>query len=134
MESNTAYPNKDELAGRGARQPDYALKNSALVRLAKAQIGPRANLLQEIVATAQSICGAESAGTVDSRCLDINVFRLLRHFKLRSPSQTCKSLRNSQSKVMDGPSFRITCAPMHLFPADLWKFHLDMPPLPTTSS
>jgi len=73
MERSSPYADNDELANRGTRQPDYASENSALVRLAKAQTGPRADLLQEIAATALSVCGAGSSGislvegTEDSR-------------------------------------------------------------------
>ncbi|MFL9898933.1 hybrid sensor histidine kinase/response regulator [Paraburkholderia fungorum] len=62
MESNRAPASNDELANRTARQPDYALENRALVRLAKAQTGPKTNLLQEIAETALSVCNAGSAG------------------------------------------------------------------------
>lgn len=44
--------NNDELANRAARQPDYALENLALVRLAIARMGPKAKLLQEIAEAA----------------------------------------------------------------------------------
>jgi signal transduction histidine kinase/ActR/RegA family two-component response regulator len=62
MESNRAPASNDELANRTARQPDYALENRALVRLAKAQTGAKANLLQEIAEAALSVCNAGSAG------------------------------------------------------------------------
>ncbi|MFM0169141.1 histidine kinase dimerization/phospho-acceptor domain-containing protein [Paraburkholderia sediminicola] len=62
MERISPYANNDELANRETRRPDYASENSALVRLAKAQTGPKADLLQEIAATALLVCGAGSAG------------------------------------------------------------------------
>lgn len=62
MERNRAQGNNDELARRPRRPPDYASENSALVRVAKAQIGPKAELLQEIAEAALSACQAGSAG------------------------------------------------------------------------
>ncbi|MFM0334811.1 hybrid sensor histidine kinase/response regulator [Paraburkholderia strydomiana] len=54
--------NTGELARRPARAPDYAAENQALVALARAQAGSRADLLQAIADTALSLCPAGSAG------------------------------------------------------------------------
>ncbi|CAD6561990.1 Sensor histidine kinase RcsC [Paraburkholderia hiiakae] len=62
MESNRAPADNDELANRPARQPDYAAENKALVRLARAQTGPKTNLWQEIAEAALAVCEAGSAG------------------------------------------------------------------------
>ena len=62
MESNRALTDNDELAKRPARQPDYAAENQALVRLAKAQTGPKTSLWQEIAEAALAVCEAGSAG------------------------------------------------------------------------
>jgi signal transduction histidine kinase/CheY-like chemotaxis protein len=62
MERSRTPTDNDQLASRTARQPDYALENSALVRLARAQAGPKADLLQEIADVALSVCNAGSAG------------------------------------------------------------------------
>ncbi|RFU44493.1 response regulator [Paraburkholderia sp. DHOC27] len=62
MERNRAPYDSDVLSSRAMREPDYALENAALVRLARAQTGPRANLLDEIAQTALLICQAGSAG------------------------------------------------------------------------
>ncbi|MFM0390969.1 hybrid sensor histidine kinase/response regulator [Paraburkholderia phytofirmans] len=50
------------LGSRRAREPDYAAENNALVRLAKAQMGAKANLLEQIAEAALSVCDAGSAG------------------------------------------------------------------------
>ncbi|MGB8419608.1 ATP-binding protein [Paraburkholderia sp.] len=52
----------DLLGSRRAREPDYAAENNALVRLAKAQMGAKANLLEQIAEAALSVCDAGSAG------------------------------------------------------------------------
>jgi signal transduction histidine kinase/CheY-like chemotaxis protein len=62
MGTNLVPGNNDELANRPARQPDYASENSALVRLARAQTGPKSNLLHEVAEAALSVCNAGSAG------------------------------------------------------------------------
>jgi signal transduction histidine kinase/ActR/RegA family two-component response regulator len=62
MESNRALTDNDELADRPARQPDYAAENKALVRLARAQTGPKTSLWQEIAEVALAVCEAGSAG------------------------------------------------------------------------
>lgn len=62
MKSQRALTDNDELAKRPARQPDYAAENSALVRLAKAQAGPKTVLWQEIADAALTVCEAGSAG------------------------------------------------------------------------
>ncbi|MCC8405795.1 hypothetical protein LJ655_28730 [Paraburkholderia sp. MMS20-SJTN17] len=88
MESNHALADNDEFANRPARQPDYASESAGLVRLAAAQMGPRANLLQEIADVALSVCNAGSAGislvegTGDSR-----------HFRWLAVAGRCADLR-----------------------------------------
>jgi hypothetical protein len=62
MERNRALYGSDELPSRPARQPDHAAEIAALMRLAAAQTGPRASLLEEISQTALSLCSAGSAG------------------------------------------------------------------------
>lgn len=62
MERNRALDGRDELSSRPARQPDHAAENSALVRLAAAQTGPRENLLHAIAQSALALCDAGSAG------------------------------------------------------------------------
>jgi signal transduction histidine kinase/ActR/RegA family two-component response regulator len=51
-----------ELARRPARAPDYIAENHALVALARAQSGSRADLLQAVADAAMSLCCAGSAG------------------------------------------------------------------------
>jgi len=51
-----------ELARRPARAPDYAAESQALVALARAQAGSRADFLQAVADTAMSLCSAGSAG------------------------------------------------------------------------
>jgi signal transduction histidine kinase/CheY-like chemotaxis protein len=62
MESSPTSTGQNLLASRTARQPDYATENQALVRLAKAQTGPRAELLNAIAETALKLSDAGSAG------------------------------------------------------------------------
>lgn len=62
MERNRALDGSDELSSRPARQSDLASENAALVRLARAQTGSRAALLDEISQIALSLCDAGSAG------------------------------------------------------------------------
>jgi len=62
MESNRPLTGNDELANRPTRQPDYAAENKALVRLARAQTGPKTSLWQEIAEVALAVCEAGSAG------------------------------------------------------------------------
>jgi signal transduction histidine kinase/CheY-like chemotaxis protein len=88
MESNRAPASNDELANRTARQPDYALENRALVRLAKAQTGPKANLLQEIAEAALTVCNAGSAGISLVETVGES-----RHFRWLAVAGLCADLR-----------------------------------------
>lgn len=54
--------NHDELAKRATRPPDYASENIALIRMAKAQTGPKVDLLQDVAEAALLACRAGSAG------------------------------------------------------------------------
>src|ERR1700761_2827647 len=62
MESNGRLGDNGELAKRPARPPDYAAENMALLRLARAQIGPKTRVWQEIAEVALAVCEAGSAG------------------------------------------------------------------------
>lgn len=62
MVSNPVDGGADALCGRTARAADHRAENQALVALARAQTGPRQDLLQSIADTALSPCRAGSAG------------------------------------------------------------------------
>lgn len=62
MASNRKSAQTEELSRRPARPADYAAENGALLRLARAQSKPRAQLLQEIADAALALCDAGSSG------------------------------------------------------------------------
>lgn len=62
MESNRKLARTDVLGMRPTRAADYAAENSVLVRLARAQMGSRQDLLQEIANAALLLCDAGSSG------------------------------------------------------------------------
>ncbi|SDR54214.1 GAF sensor hybrid histidine kinase [Paraburkholderia fungorum] len=88
MNSNCTLGQTDELARRVARAPDYAAENRSLVTLARAQAGPRTDLLQTIADAALSLCRAGSAGiSLIEAAGNARVFRWL------SVSGLCADLR-----------------------------------------
>ena len=88
----------DQLASRTARQPDYASENSALVRLAIAQTGLKADLLQEIADAALSVCNTGSAGISLVEGVDEN-----RRFRWLAVSGLCAGLQGKTTEWDECP-------------------------------
>jgi signal transduction histidine kinase/ActR/RegA family two-component response regulator len=78
MERNLKRTWTHELGTRPTRVADYAAENSALVRLARAQMGSRQNLLQEVADAALLLCDAGSSGiSLVEQTSDYRQFRWL---------------------------------------------------------
>lgn len=90
--NNRTLGNNEELARRLARAPDHASENRALVSLARAQAGSRADLLQVVADCALSLCAAGSAGiSLIEQQGDERVFRWL------AVSGMCADLRGKMT-------------------------------------
>ncbi|RFU44485.1 ATP-binding protein [Paraburkholderia sp. DHOC27] len=88
MERSRVPTGNSHLASRTARQPDHASENSSLVRLARAQTGPKAKLLQAIADEALLLCKAGSAGISLVEGNGEN-----RHFRWLAVSGICAALQ-----------------------------------------
>ncbi|MCC8397036.1 response regulator [Paraburkholderia sp. MMS20-SJTR3] len=130
----------DELAKRLPRTPDFARENLALVRLARAQMGSRADLLNAIASEALELCNAGSAGislveeTAGGRC-----------FRWLSVAGQCAGLQGRTTAwnecpcgiTLDAGLPRLFVAPQQQF-ACLRALEIDIPegivvPIPSDS-
>jgi hypothetical protein len=87
-----------ELCQRASRAPEYARESRALVRLTRAQTGPRDALLQTIVDAALELCCAGSAGTSLVQELDGN-----RYFRWLAVAGQVAGLRGKLTARRDCP-------------------------------
>jgi len=87
-----------ELRRRSSRAPEYERESRALVRLARAQTGPRDVLLQTIVDAALELCRAGSAGISLVEELDGN-----RYFRWLAVAGQVAGLRGNLTAWKDCP-------------------------------